>query len=289
MSKITEIMSLIEFPAEACEFFEEMYKNISENKENSALLQYVCDLYYEKFNSEELEEKLNELAEKSGYHRFSVDQLMLLLCGVKLYDLYEQKGYSKEMCTHTLRDLTYKMNKCKKIHNIWGNFVLLWYDFFFKLERFAIGRLQYELSTIRFDYKDILKAGDPILSVHIPASGPLLEEDVKASLKAAYEFFGPNYGDKLMLRCNSWMLYPKTAELFAPGSNMRKFYDLFDIIYSEEDKNNHDLWRIFYVPKVEEDYSNLPQETSLQKAIYKYIKDGNYMGNGYGIITYKPE
>ena len=64
MSKITEIMNLIEFPEEAAKFFEEVYAKIEHDKDLAARLDELENQYFESFKSEDLEAKLTALSEK---------------------------------------------------------------------------------------------------------------------------------------------------------------------------------------------------------------------------------
>ncbi len=287
MSKITEVLTLIEFPAEAAEYFEEVYAKI-ENAPD--LMAKLCELekqYYESFNSEDLQAKLTALSEASGYHKYTIDMLLALYACIRLRKMYTEKGYSDEFFAHNMKDLTYKLIECKKLHNMWGTFVFPWFFGFYKMERFALGRLQYEPKVLDFDYRDIKKAGDKVINMHIPSCGPLTPEDVQTSLRMAYDFFGPNYGEKLVFVCISWLLYPPTAVLSPKDSNMRKFYELYDVIKEEENKEDNDLWRVFYTHS--KDYASLPRETTLQKNFYDYLNQGKHFGNGFGFIVYSPE
>ncbi len=287
MSKISEIMSLIEFPTQAAEFFEEVYSRIENDKELMSQLDTLEEQYFDSFNSEDLEDKLTKLSEASGYSKYTVDMLLALYACVRLRRMYSEKGYADEFFAHNMKDLTYKLVECKKLHDVWGTFVFPWFYGFYKLERFCLGRLQYEKREIDFDYGDIKKKGDEVINIHIPSAGPLTPESVQESLRLAYDFFGPNYGDRLIFMCHSWLLYTPTADLYPKDSNMRKFYEVFEIIHNQEEPNDYDLWRVFYVNT--KDYKSLPCETSLQKSFYDYLNAGNHFGNGFGVIDYLPQ
>ena len=287
MSKLTEILNLLEFPAEASGFFEEMFEKTGNSPSLTAKLDALEKLYFESFNSEELEAKLSEFSNESGYHKYSVDLFLALYSCIRLKDMYAQKGYSTEFFAHTMKDLTYKLIECKKLHDIWGSFVFPWFAGFYKMDRFCLGRLQYEPKVFEFEYGDIKKKGDTVINIHIPSAGPLLPEDVQESLRLAYDFFGPNYGDKLVFMCHSWLLYPPTAAFYPDGSNMKAFYDVFEIIHESEEPNDYDLWRVFYVDT--KDYKSLPRETTLQKKFYDHLNAGNHFGNGLGMIVYSPD
>ena len=158
MTKITEIMNLIEFPVEAVEFFDEVYTKIENDASLMAKLCTLEELYYEKFNCEELENALTDLSQASGYHKYTIDMLLAVYACIRLRGMYAEKGYSEEFFAHNMKDLTYKLHECKKLHDMWGSFVFEWFAGFYKMERFALGRLQYNPKAIAMDYKELKKA-----------------------------------------------------------------------------------------------------------------------------------
>jgi len=288
MSKITEIMSLTEFPADAVKFFEKLYSEFEADEDLMSKLVSLRELYFEKFNCDELCTGLCELYEKTGYHKHSVDMLFLLFSAIRLEEIYAQKGYSKQFFLHNIKDLCYKVLECKKVLGIWGIMNFSWQEGMFNLSRFALGRLQYQRYKTLYDYKDLVKKGDDVLYIHIPSSGPLLPEDVDESFCMAYDFFGPTHGDKLVLMSHTWLFYPPMAEKVYPeASNLRLFYERFDIINQCEDVNDSNIWRVFGIKT--NDLSLLPTQTGMQKRLYEYLKSGNHTGFGYGMTVYKPE
>ncbi len=288
MSRITKIMQDINVPNEAREEFEKVLANILESCELTVLLKRCCDEYFEKLsgNCRVVEPNiLDELVEKSGVNKYTVYAVFLLYCTDTLWFKYIQKGYSKELFLSTMQDLVWKIEECKRVYDVYGIFVFEWYSLFFKLNLFRFGRLQYEIYELDRDCKAFAKKGDIVLSCHIPSCGPIKDEDCVESYKMAYDFFKDlrRPDGTLLIICESWMLYPPHYELFPEGGNLRKFYDRyenFDIIHDEE---NSDAWRIFGTDS--KDYKNLPRSTSLQRAFYKYLNDGNHMGFGYGVIA----
>ncbi len=55
----------------------------------------------------------------------------------------------------------------------------------------TVGRLEYQKRKFPYDdYKNYIKKNEPALSIHIPSSDPLKEENVLTSNKEAYDFYG---------------------------------------------------------------------------------------------------
>lgn len=279
---IKELMRLIEFPAEAADYFEEIHRQILQDPETEKILAEAADTYFE---TKEYEVSMALLSEKAGIHRYSADMMLLLICACRLWEIYKEKNYPEELFRDTMMDLNYKLKECRDVYGVWGTFVLFWDDRFFDCTRFKLGRLQYETEPAKCDYKDLVKKGDPVLNCHIPSAGPLTPELVRESLQKAYEFYGKE-GDMVVV-CDSWLLYPPLREVFPEGSNLRKFHDMFDVVESREEKENPDAWRVFSTAG--SDIRSFPQNTSLQKRLYEYLKAGKAMGEGYGFLIWQPE
>ncbi|MBR3943058.1 MAG: hypothetical protein IKJ55_06840, partial [Clostridia bacterium] len=114
---------------------------------------------------------------------------------------------------------------------------------------------------------------------------PLLEEDVKASLRQAKDFFKAEIPDgKFVLHCGSWLLYPPLIEKLKDSSNIKKFYKLFTISTVEDRETNPDFWRIFNMPYTPEALNEIVPKGHLQETVLAHIKNGGNLGVGRGCI-----
>jgi len=136
----------------------------------------------------------------------------------------------------------------------------------------------------------LVRGGETVVACHIPSSGPLLTEDVMASLRRAYAFFGNTHRDgKLIVTTSSWLVYPPyQGTVFPVGSNVYRFAALFDVI-SEKDTDFGDFWRVFNVPYSKETLANVPEDTSMRRRMKQYLQNGGIMGSGYGVIVFDGE
>ncbi|MBQ8432185.1 MAG: DUF5596 domain-containing protein [Clostridia bacterium] len=234
---------------------------------------------------------LQAIADESGISFYTMELIFLLLCTLPLRYRYAEQGISEEIYWNTFADLKYKLVECKDLHGIWGTFVGHWYPRFFRMELFALGRLQYECKPFPLDsYKDLLVKDELVCKCHIPSSGPLLAEDVVDSLKQAYDFFKDFRKDGILpVICNSWLFYPPTSALFKKGSNMETFYRMFEVIHTKEQEDNADFWRIFSLPFSEENLRHAPEDSSLRRNIKQFLLEGNKLGNGLGILLFDGE
>ena len=280
MSEITNILNLCKLSESDAKYCEECFAKIKANLELFEILTTAEKHYMMGYDPKE---DLKALSDKSGIHRYTVDMLLLIYSSVRLLKIYDAHGYSEELYSETVgQSIRLNIDTCKEIYKVVGIFVFFGFIRLFQCERFALGRLQFEAVAIPYDYKDICKKGDIVLSCHIPASGPLLTDDVESAFKKAYEFF--KIKGKMVVVCSSWMLYPKHYEkVFPKNSNLSRFYELFDIIDQKEKPFTADAWRVFGT--MNPDLEKLPQKTTLQKNLYNYLKDGNSMGSGYGILV----
>ena len=197
---------------------------------------------------------------------------------------YRARGISEEIFWNTAHDLTCKLMECRKNRGVWGIFVTFWYPGFYRLERFALGRLQYERRKFPYEGVEGLEKGSVVYNCHIPSSGPLTPEDVEDSVRRAKEFYAADQNDApFAVFCSSWLLYRPHVELFPEGSNLRLFAERFTVMENKPDETNHDFWRIFNIPwDASLDLASLPEATSLQRLFKGFLMEGNTMGSGIG-------
>ena len=231
-------------------------------------------------------DQVHSLAAVLHLSPYTLDFLYMVSCGRLLLEEYRADGLSEDLFWDSMSDLRCKVNECQTVHHIWGIFVAGWYYGFWAKRIFRLGRLEYERKEFAAD--QILSRGDTVYSIHIPSDGSLKEEDVLASLQKAYQFFGYKNHEPAPFVCHSWLLYPANESIFPPDSNLMKFFRLFHIIESAEDKTFADCWRVFGTD-LGSDPGALKQESTLQKNIVGWLLSGRHMGMGYGIFLFDGE
>lgn len=234
-------------------------------------------------------EQVRNLAKDTGMPDYTAEFLYMMTCAELLLEEYRRDGLSEELFWETMYDLHCKFEECYAVYRIWGTFVSFWYYEFWTHKIFKLGRLEYEISTVQTtEYRRgsfHLKKGDLVYSVHIPSEGPLRPEAVLASLQRAHQFFGYQKGALLPCVCYSWLLWPDNTHLFPQNSNLKKFFDLFDIVESEKDEAFSDCWRVFF-RDLNGDPASLNPSTTLQKNIVDWLTAGNSMGEGTGFLLF---
>ena len=110
--------------------------------------------------------------------------------------------------------MKWKMLECYEIHGVYGNFVGHWYDGFFNLTRFGLGRLQFELRP--FEGKEDCEVdgvqihpGDTVINMHIPSAGPMKPELLDDAFAQAEVFFKEHFPkDYTVFGVESWLIDP---------------------------------------------------------------------------------
>lgn len=272
---------------EACDCVYSLYNGISKDRYLLEVLTAAKNAFFTSGYNSDYKDRLETISETTGIHIFTVHLVFILLCAKTTKQLYDKNKISEEIFLDSMSDIAFKVNECKKMYGIYGISTFSWYFGVLTLKVFKLGRLEFEVKPCPLDgYKDYVKKNEILYSCHIPSAGPLTYESVIDSLKRAYTFFGIK--DNLVVYCRSWLLYPDHYNVFPEGSNLRMFYDLFDIVGKDEDEENSNLWRIFY-KEASTSVDELPGDTTLQRNFKKYLRDGNNIGVGTGILVFDGE
>jgi hypothetical protein len=282
------------FPEDARECFLNLHNRIDKDKVIHDLVFLTVDRFFENdISFNDLDEFFKTCAFQAGTHEYTLAMLFFMYCTRVLEKKYLQRGIDRKIYVDTMNDLKCKLMECREVYGINGTFVAHWYPQFFTLERFALGRLQYE--KIPFPKEDYSKngytvrKGSIVYNCHIPSSGSLTEEMCFESYKKAYEFYKDELGDNpMVIVCHSWLLYPENVDFFPKHSNILKFMSHFDIISYDTHDSFSEAWRVFgkngLLPP-----SEWKTETSLPRAFKKHVLSNGRTGNGYGVLIFDGE
>ena len=235
--------------------------------------------------NEEILERATKIAEIIGMHRYTT-QLLLFICLSKhLRTLYVERGLDLQIFHDSMLDLKWKLDECLAVKGICGSFVADWFPGFFALARFALGRLQFEITHLEADYEKNglhLKKGESrAINVHIPRTGtPMDKQSCDAAYAQARAFFASELGENAPFVCHSWLLFPENLNILSPTTNTYRFaseYDIIDWGYND----GGELWRLFDTHELNP--ARLPTNGSLRRAYVEHLKSGGRVGWGYGI------
>ncbi len=286
---IKALTEKLDFPQEAIDTLCACADRLQDNKEFCKLV----SRFERKPNKlDDVLKDLKAFADKMGENEYTLDMYLLLSACGKLHKRYKRKGISDEIYYKTLEDLKWKLLECYECEEVWGTFVAGWYRGFFVMNRFGLGRLQFEKSRFgekRYEKNGlVLRKGSRVIGFHIPSAGPLTKESRIDAYKRAYKFYGGKNGKPMAFVCGSWLLYPPHREFLPEGSNILDFMDDFDIIKYEDKKDFHDGWRVFGKYS-DAPLDQLPENTSLQRAFAKRLREGKPTGSGYGVFFFDGE
>ena len=286
---LQEFMESYDYPAQAVETLLAAYDEVCGREDFCAMVatyerDRFCD--YAAFLRQ-----CKGIARDTGIHTYTIEFLLFLCLSRKLREYYKENGLEEAMWRQSMLDLKCKLMVCWSVKRIWGSFVAWWFDGFFRLERFGMGRLQFELIDFPLDAFEadgkVLRKGDKVINVHIPKTGESLRKDlVEDAYRQAAEFFRKDFGDRPMaFFCESWLTFPEMDRLLPARSNIRDFKDRFTILHSHlyEKGDYSEMWRLFDM-----DYTgslaDFPADSSLRRAYRQYLMEGGQVGEGYGVF-----
>lgn len=293
---LEQFMKDFEYEEKDAKFLLQEYDKICCNRSSRALFNEAIDDYNKSIQIDygnDVLVKAEKAGKNAGVHPYTAG-LLIFMCFTKhLKELYDEKGISEKIYHDSMLDLRYKLEECKLVKNIIGSFVAWWFPGFFDMTRFALGRLQFEMSTYQGkDYekngKKLVK-GDRVINVHIPRSDtPITKEATDDAYAQAADFFIHEVTNKqVVFVCHSWLLFSDTLEVFPKHTNTYRFIHEYDVVWNSYDKEGeyNDAWRLFdmdYTGNIE-DY---PENTSMRRVYKQYLLDGGRTGEGFGIIIY---
>ncbi len=150
----------------------------------------------------------------------------------------------------------------------------------------ADGLVKKETTVLpKSEWQIALKAGDPVIDVHIPASDPftpeLIEHSFEETRRFASEHF-PDYKYRAFI-CHSWLMSAQLDALLGEDSNIVKFSrrfrrmtkkshgdDVFSFVFNGIDRNT--------------DPHLLPENTRLERALKSLYVSGGALYEMYGYI-----
>ena len=143
-----------------------------------------------------------------------------------------------------------------------------------------------ELCTYsKTEWECVLRPGDHVVSVHIPAKTDLSPEAVEKSYKEGLEFidkFYPDFKPKAYFCC-SWLLDPHLEELLGPQSKIAQFMNGFKK-WPHKSAGKEIFGFVFIGFKG--DYKDLPEDTSLMRKLKERYLAGEYI-HGYAGVLFR--
>jgi len=217
---------------------------------------------------DELREIFDEDA--SGYKMLTC----MLIASVSTYEKFREKDIDEEVFYNTFACFSRFVNEHMASYGSYGFDRDWWTPRQIAMEEFRIGELEYEMVSVE---------GQNVISIHIPSDSKLTKENCKRSYKEAKIFFSKYYPEYVFDKfiCDSWLLSPNLKNVLANDSNILQFQSGFELIKVNSDDMEFMEW-VFKDHKLPLD--ELPEDTSMQRKLKGYLKNGGKIGSAYGYL-----
>jgi hypothetical protein len=195
------------------------------------------------------------------------------------------QGIPDRVLRDTLADVGRHVAISRRVTGEFGLQTWRWLGHHFTVRIFALGRLQFALQRSQLAVEGAIDAGDWVLAVHIPESGPLLPELVDDSLAWAKVFFAEHFPERpvSVVTCDSWMLDPFLLDRVSAESNVGSFIRRFTLIDHSTDGHTDALYFVFRTRDLTR-LDELPRTTSLQRAVLERFELGETWQVAWGYL-----
>lgn len=133
------------------------------------------------------------------------------------------------------------------------------------------------------EYGLVARSGDTVLSVHIPDEGDFSRESCLRSYQRAREIFARCFPELTIraFHCHSWMMAPELGAILKPDSRILSFAEPY-LRYPIPTQGDDVLNFVFLLKFTT--YEDLPEDTSLQRALKQRYLRGEYLYEYGGIF-----
>ncbi len=197
---------------------------------------------------------------------------------------HRERGVPEDISWATLADLGQQMVIHRNRRGSTGLDLQWWLVSHFVGTLYALGRLQFHLYHLRRGLagpafwlesdEPGFRKGDAALGIHIPAIGPMTPSACDESFADARSFVRDRFPehDFKAGTCTSWVLDEQLADYLPVESNIVQFQRRFQIVEGSTD-DGRDILR-FVFDRVPESLDELPQDTTLERAIVQHLRSG---------------
>lgn len=290
---LQDLMTQLVFPLDAQKTFIDAFDCILGDKTAAAWFSCLLQQYddSECCSYKQMLTEVKAMGKALKIHEYTVSLLLFLCMAEKLRCRYIEREIDESIYDNSILDLRYKLEECRLVYGVNGSFVASWFHKFFDLTRFALGRLQFEMTVTKEPYQISgieLPAGSKAINVHIPRTGTkLAHQDVLKSYHMAAKLFADEFKSQpTVFTCYSWLLDPWNLTVLLPGSNLAAFINDFKTVDTGNYDGYGELWRLFDC-LCTEDLSSLPRDSSLRCAYADRIERGDPIAWGRGIFIYQ--
>jgi len=196
---------------------------------------------------------------------------------------HRERGIPDDISWATLSDLGRNLVRDRLLFGSGGLRTSSWLTLHFRGSIYELGRLQFNRMRVRAArVANAFREGDHALGIHIPENGRLSPEACDDSFARARSFFARHFPETptRVGICTSWLLDPQLADYLAPDSNVLRFQRRFTSIGEGYDGDADILRFVFH--RIAPDIDELPQRTTLERAIVAHLRAGKHWRNRTG-------
>ena len=135
--------------------------------------------------------------------------------------------------------------------------------------------LDFMFGLSKEEWDKVLETGDPVIRLHIPPVGKMTPEMIDKTLEETKKFAKEHYPDfhYKAFACHSWLVDPQLDEILNKESNIVKFRQHFHSLTRKS--GGTDVFNfIFNKPNMNFDIRDLPEDSSLQRALKQHYLSG---------------
>jgi hypothetical protein len=196
---------------------------------------------------------------------------------------HAKRGIPDDISWATLSDLGRNLARDRLLLGDGGLRTSEWLTLHFRGSIYELGRLQFNRMGIRAAHvADAFREGDPALGIHIPELGPLTPAACDDAFARAGPFFARHFPETptRIGICTSWLLDSQLAEYLGPESNIVRFQRRFELAGEGYDGDADVLRFVFH--RIAPNIDDLPQRTTLERAILAHLRAGRHWRNRTG-------
>jgi hypothetical protein len=203
-------------------------------------------------------------------------------------DWHRRRGIPDDVSWATLADFGRHLAVVRRLHGGPGADPPMWLRNHFRGALYQLGRLQFQRSRVWYGQAALdrlgvaFEHGDAALDLHIPEGGPLAPDACDHALRRARGFFPRHFPDERyqLVICTSWLLDDQLGAYLRPESNIMRFQRRFRLLPGDEVDGgevdgDEDILR-FVFRRASPALDELPQRTSLQRAVVGHLRAGHH-------------
>lgn len=205
--------------------------------------------------------------------------LKILTCclrqALNVWETYEDLGISREIFNATMACFSRFVGEHMVSFGCYGFDRAWWTVRQLSTRLFRIGLLEYELKE---------EAG--AIGLHIPSGARLRQEALRSSYLEARALIArcfPRYA-QADISCGSWLLSPTLEKLLPPDSNILRFQRSFRLV----PQGTGDSYLLWVFRRMDLPTEQLPEDTSLQRALKAYLLSGGIWEEARGTLSQDP-